>query len=129
MATGQGNGTTVTFGTTVALNTLCLLRVSRSGFAADDVETTCMGTSGALKTFEAGGFVDGGEYTLEVQYDPSVNIDATVGLGEETLVVDWAGSGDTDAYNVYVKGITDKAASINELMTASIALKVAGETP
>jgi hypothetical protein len=120
MAVGLANGTTLTFGTSGY--TLIITGWNRSGYGVDDVQTSHLGTTG-LHTYIATAIIEGGELSLDVQYNPATSI--TLGGTAQNITLDPAGSGNTVAFSGYVKSY-ESSGTVNELMTGTIVVKVAG---
>jgi hypothetical protein len=120
MAVGLANLSTLTFGTSGYA--LYITGWNRTGHGVDDVQTSHLGTTG-LHTYIPTAIAEGGELSLDVQYDPATEI--TIGGTAENITLDPAASGDTVAFSGYVKSY-EYSGKVNELMTGTIVVKVAG---
>lgn len=123
MAVDTGHGTTVAWGTTTALNALNVMSVTIGGYSVGDVNTSKMSTTGT-RTYIPSDLIEGGEFTIVYQYDPTVDI--TTGV-VETCTIDWGGTGNTSACSSYRKSVDWGATSDSgELMTVNVVCKAAG---
>ncbi len=127
MAKVQGNGFALTFGTS-SWNPK-ITSFSRSGEAADDIETSDLSTTG-MKTYVGGALVEGGTYTLGFQYDPVLTTRPTTGVTETiTATYPVSVSGNTaadDSFSGYVNSYEIEGEN-NVLITGTFVLKVAGD--
>ena len=126
MAKVQTNGMALTF-TTASGFVPDIISYSKDGETADDVETSDLSTTG-FRTYEPGFLVEGGTYTFELQLDTTF-IPISTGLTDTvTITYPISVAGNTAATTVfqgYVNSISE-AGGINELITSTLVLKVAG---
>lgn len=97
MATDVGTGTTLTLTGLDSNFTGAITSVEWSGWSAESVETTHMGTSTA-RTFISGDLYDPGEITLEGHFQPT-NALPTWGTAG-SIVISFAGVGTTNRWTV-----------------------------
>lgn len=126
MAKVQGNGLSISFATTSW--TPAITSFSRTGNAADDVETSDLSTT-VTKTYVGGALVEGGVYTFNFDVDPTVTTQPTLGVTESIVVtypISVSGnSASTDTFPGYLNSL-DKDTANNELLKGTFVLKVAG---
>ena len=84
MAVDTTLGTTVTWGTSTALNALKLMGVNVDGITRGEVDTSHLGTTG-FKTKQPADLIDGGTLTITYQYDPTVVI--PISAAAETITI------------------------------------------
>lgn len=120
MAVGVGDGTTVTFASSGF--TANIISVTGPNPTREAIDQSHLGSSG-WKTFLASGLVDGGEVTLNIQYDPTVSI--PISAAAETITIDPAGSGNTLSFSGFLTG-AGHAFELDTLMQADITIKVTG---
>lgn len=118
-----GIGTTVTFGTSsFSAN---IISVSGPGSSREAVETTHLGTTTA-KTFVPSDLIDGGEMSMTIQHDGT--LDPPENAAAETITIDWggAGTGEKWTFSGFVTAY-EPSAEIEEVMTADMTVKVTGD--
>lgn len=124
----QGNGMTVDFATSGF--SADITSVSWDGETRDDIDTSHLLTAD-YRTFDAGVLSDGGTVTLEVHFDPTDIAGVPYRGAEEVVTITYPNSTTnatgtaTVAFPAYLNSYSDTG-SVNELMTATIVLKVAG---
>ncbi len=108
MAADTPFGTTVTFGTSTALNALKLMSATINGRTRGDTDTSHLGTTG-YKTKQPSDLIDGGTITLVYQYDAAVAIPRAAAA--ETVTINWggAGSGNKSSGPAYISDCTEAA--------------------
>ncbi len=121
MAEGVGDGTTVTFGTSGFAPEI--KSVSHDGIERVMVDRTHLGSSGG-KQFLVSSILDYGTMTLNINFDP--NDALPVAAAQETITIDWAGSGDTWAFTGACASISGVNAEVETLMSATLEFKVSG---
>lgn len=121
MATGNGSGTTITFGTSGFTGEL--LSLDGIGFSFGKIDTTHMGTTNA-KTSVATARYEQSDVTAEVAFDPAIAVPKT-GVNE-TITVDFANSGKTWASSGRI-GAVSIGVPLDERMTAKLTLHMTGE--
>lgn len=123
MATDVGTGTTITLGHTNDPFdvTAELTSIEWSGWSAESVETSHMGTSNG-RTFISGDLYDAGELTFEGHFDPTEALPKWTEVG--TVSITFAGNGTP---NIWAVGgfITEYSCSspLEDKMTFSATLK------
>lgn len=118
MADGVGDGTTITWGSSgFAAN---IVSVDGPSVTIEPVESTHLGSTG-WKSFLASTLKDGGELSLTVNHDAGLSVPTA----SETITIDWGGLGNTWVFSGITTGYTP-GASINEIMTATMTIKVTG---
>ena len=104
--------------------------ISGPGTEFADIDTTCMDSSSNYRTFVAG-LGDPGEVTISLVYDPTMSshlklADAANNLETRSFTVyQGSTSGDSDAFEAHVKGIS-REIPYDDLITADLTLKVTG---
>lgn len=121
----EGTGVAIAFATTGF--SARLQSVDGPSMSRPAIETTHMGTTTG-KTFMPGDLPDYGEITLTVHHDPSLT--PPINSAAETVTMTWpipAGltTGAIWAGTAFMTGYTP-GASIGELMTAQVTLKISG---
>jgi hypothetical protein len=131
MAKVQGNGLTLTFGTSGWNPAITSFARTES---TDDIDTSDLATTGN-RTYVGGALIEGGTYTFGFQYDPTLTTRPTTGTSETiTSTYPVSVSGNTagnDSFTGYVNSY-DIETEINTLITGTFVLKVADdntETP
>ena len=115
-----GTGITVVFGTSgFAMN---IMNVSGPSMSRESLETTHQGTTTA-RTFVPSSLYDGGEVTLDLQYDPDIAVPISGAV--ETVTITWP-SADTSAFSAFVTSF-EPTANLEEIEEATCTLKVTGE--
>lgn len=128
MSKTQTNDLTITFavGADVFLGTIT--SYSLDGETADDVDTSTLATS-TTRTFQPGKIIDGGTVTFELQVDPELARLATGVADTATITYPLSNSGNTNeatrVFACYINSYSETG-TINELMTSTLVLKVAG---
>ena len=131
MAKVQGNGLSLTFGTSGWTPAITSFARTES---ADDIETSDLSTTGN-KTYVGGALIEGGTYTFGFQYDPVLTTRPTTATSE-TITVTYpvsvsGNTAQTDSFTGYVNSY-DIETENNQLITGTFVLKVADdntETP
>jgi hypothetical protein len=121
-----GQGATVTFGGTAIAQ---LLSIDGPNLERTMVDTTNLGTT-TLRTFLPG-FGDGGEVSLEVQYE---HVTGQAGVFDAfdqnsatpTAIVITFSDNDTYSFNAFVRSISHSQ-SMDEVNRSTIVLKVTGD--
>lgn len=124
MAKVQANGTTITFATSPFVAKI--ISSSLDGETADDVETSDLSTLD-FRTYDPGFLKEGGTVTYELQVDVTDTRIATGLKDVATQTYPPSTSGATQAtrvFDTYVNSYSE-ALAINELITATMVLKVA----
>ncbi len=132
-----GTGSTIVFAD--SLYTANLLSVDWSGISREVVDANHMGISTGNVAPDFGSaqflpvdFADGGELTVEVQFDPAQlppMLPAVVGDSELITLTFPLFSGDAGAANFAFQGFCknmDITASLEEVMTATLTVRVTG---
>lgn len=116
-----GTATTVVFATSAfAAN---IMSVDGSGIEErPSIKTSHMGTTDA-DTFIPGDLVDGGEYTLEIQW--TGEDDPPTGGVAELITINWAGTLTSSSFSGFMTSCSESI-PLEEMMTATCVLKVAG---
>ncbi|HUU32559.1 MAG TPA: hypothetical protein VMW48_00785 [Vicinamibacterales bacterium] len=120
MAVADGSGTTVTFATSGF--SMHITDVQGPSAERGEIETSYLGTS-TWRTFIPEALANGGTVELTVQFDPSISDIIT--SAAETVTINWAGSGNTDAFSAFCTAFS-RGARVGELMEGSMTLKVTG---
>jgi len=124
MATDVGTGTTITLTGVDAQLLADITSIEWSGWSAEAVETTNMGTT-AARTFISGDLYDPGEITIEGHFDSTQDIPTWGTAG--TITIAFAGVGTTDLWTV--SGfLTEFSISdpLEDVMTFSATMKATG---
>jgi predicted porin len=125
MAKVQGNGLSLTFGTSGWNPAITSFARTES---TDDVETTDLSTPSA-RTYVGGAILEPGTYTFGFQYDPTISTRPTTGVSEAiTVTYPISVAGNTaadDQFTGYVNSY-DIETEINTLITGTFVLKVSG---
>ena len=119
-----GTGTSITFGTTA--HSQPLLSVSGPSTSRESIQTSDMSTT-AWHTFIQADLTDGGEVTLEFEYNGDDTIWTLMVAAPEVVTIDVAGEGAGDILT-FTAFATSGAPEIpfEDKMTASITLKLTG---
>lgn len=123
-------------GVTLAANAVPIANVtsiSGPNQTAGQIDTTALDTSGGYRTF-IGGFRDGGEMTLELNYDSSEDShkEAATGLkryfneGENESWTLTLSDSSAFTFDAAVTGIDGPNHGVDEVVTMSVTLKVSG---
>lgn len=128
MSKTQTNDLTITFGTGTSTFLATITSYSLDGETADDVETSTLATA-TTRTWEPGKIIDGGTVTFELQVDPELARLATGIADVATITYPLSNSGNstkaTRVFACYINSYSESG-SINELITNTLVLKVAG---
>lgn len=115
-----GTGTTIT----MSGFTANIISVDGPSMSRESVQTSHMATTN-YHTFIPASLVDGGELTLEVEHESTTAVPIT--NSPTTVTIVWGGTAGTSwSFTGFMTGYTPNAA-IDERMTASVTVKVAGE--
>ncbi len=115
-----GTGTTIT----MSGFTANILSVDGPSMTRESIQTSHMSTTN-YHTFIPASLVDGGELTLEVEFGATTAIPITGSATTVTIV--WGGTANTSwSFSGFLTAFTPNAA-IDERMTASATIKIAGE--
>ena len=120
MGINYGDGTTIAFAVTGF--TANVISINGPNPTRESIDTTHLGTSND-KTFIPAALVDGGDFSMTIQYDPTVTI--PINQPAETITIDPAGSGSTLAFSGFLTGASHSFA-VGELMQTDISGKVTG---
>lgn len=120
MATGVGDGTTISFGTSGFTGDVVSISGPNSTRAA--VDKTHLGSSGWTE-FDPSGLVDGGELSLTVHYDPTIVV--PIAAVAETITIDPAGSGQTLSFTGFVIS-SGHSFAVDEMMGLDMNIKISG---
>ena len=128
MSKTQTNDLTIAFGVGASVFLAKITSYSLDGETADDVDTSTLATP-TNRTFEPGKIVDGGTTTFELQFDPELVRLATGIADTATITYPLSNSANsvraTRVFPCYINSFSETG-SINELITATMVLKVAG---
>ncbi len=121
-------GGTITFGTSTVLS-IDILSGGRSGVSSTDIETSHGGTTGGNKTYIPGDLIEPGSYDFDVLFDPEDDVDVLVAVSQTITITYPVPSGKTTgkkaAFTGWISSF-DETLPIDDKMTASLSLKVAG---
>jgi hypothetical protein len=119
-----GTGTTVTFGTSSF--TADIIEITPPGPDRESIDITHMGTTGQ-KVFMPADLPDWGEFSMTIQFDPSVDpaTALTVTIPEEITIAFGASGAGSISFKGFMTGY-EPAAPMEELMTAEVTVKVSG---
>ena len=126
-----GFGAEIGFGTsTVKSEVIGVLSMNWTGMTTADIQTSHLTTSGDAHTFIPADLCDGGTLEVEAIFDPDEDITSLMGVSQ-TITLTYplpAGklSEATAAFTGYINGY-DHAIPMEEMMTATISIKVAGD--
>lgn len=125
MAVDVGTNSTITFGTSGF--SAPLLSIDGPSMSRESFQTSHMGTS-TWHTHIPGDLADGGEVTVEYQFEGDDVYPTLIGLVPETVTIDVAGEGTGEIYSfsAFATAATP-AIPFEDIMTASVTLKVSGE--
>ncbi len=121
MAIDIGTGVTIAFGTSNFVANV--MSISHGGIARPSVDTTHLGTTTA-RTFMPGDLYDGGEVTLNIQWNPDAAVKPPINGAAETITIDFGTT--TASFSGFVTGYGYEV-PLEELMTSEITIKVSGE--
>jgi len=114
-----GTGTTIT----MSGFTADILSVDGPSMSRESVQTSRMSTTN-YHTFIPASLVDGGELTLEIAHQSTTAV--PINSAATTVTIVWGGTEGTSwSFSGFMSGYTPNAA-IDERMTASATIKVAG---
>jgi len=116
----DGHGTTITFGTSGF--SAKLISVEGPDIKRESIDETFMDTTVA-KEFDPASLYDGGEVTLNIRH--AVGALPPVTTANETITIDWAGTGNTWAFSGHVSGYAG-GAQIGQRMEGKLTVKVSG---
>ena len=125
----QGNGTTITAGTSGWSSNI--EQVSIDGFTREDIDCSHLGTTG-FRLFEPGVLADGTTITIDFQTDPTSVGDAPYNGATEEWTVTLPDSGDnttgtaTIVFDGYVNNYVPASLAVNEKSMGQLVIKVAG---
>ena len=120
MAINYGDGTTIAFAVTGF--TANVISINGPNPTRESIDTTHLGTSND-KTFIPAALVDGGDFSMTIQYDPTVTI--PIKEPAETITIDPAGSGNTLSFSGFLTAASHSFA-VGELMQTDVTGKVTG---
>ena len=115
-----GTGVTIAFGTSAFVANV--MSISHGGIQRPSVDTTHLGTTTA-RTFMPGDLYDGGEITLNIQWDPAAAVKPPIGGAVETITIDFGTP--TVSFSGFATGYGYDV-PLEELMTSEITIKVTG---
>lgn len=121
MAEGVGDGTTVTFATSGFAPEI--RSISWDGITRVMVDRTHLGSTDG-KVFLPSEIIDYGTITLVINFDPADNLPAS--SAQETMTVDWAGSGNTWSASGACQSVSGVSAEVETLMQATLEFKISG---
>ena len=116
----DGHGTVLAFATSGFAAKL--IGVDGPDMKRDSIDETYMDTVDA-KAFDPADLYDGGELSLTVQHQTSAL--PPIGGANETVTIDWAGTGDVWSFTAHMTGYSPTAA-IGSRMEAKVTLKISG---
>ena len=125
MPTDIGTGLTMAFATSSF--TAEITSVSPPNRSRPSIDTTHMGSS--TRTFMPGDLVDGGEVTMEVHFDPDMDVPVDQPAEQITITFPLADGGSTAAnwqFPGFVISDTPQA-PLDDKMVSTIVIKVAGD--
>jgi len=115
------HGTTIAFGTSsFSAN---LLSISGPDLTRASYKTSHLGTTGGYHTYDMADLVEGGDITVEFEFDG--DDDPPIDGATETVTITWPNSY-TWAATCGCSGYSVSATDQDDRMTASMALKVCG---
>ena len=117
-----GTGTTIVFGTSSWAGDVRSITGSGND-GIEDINISHLGTTGYHKKIPTT-IKDGGTYAVEGFFDPTL-VDLVTGV-EESVVIDWAGSGKTDTFPAYATNFV-KGAPFEDAMPFTFDLTVSGD--
>lgn len=125
MPVGNGQGTTITFGTSSF--TANVMSISVDGVERPAIDTSHLGTT-TSRTFIPGDLVDEGSVTLAIQYDPDSEPPKKGALETVTITFPLSTGATTAAsraFSAFVTGF-DAGVEMDALMTGNVTIKVSG---
>lgn len=127
MSVDTAFGTTLTFGTSTALNSLKVMAVRVNGISREDVDTSHLGTTG-YKTYQPSDLIEGGTIDIDFQYDPTVVIPHSAAAETLTIAPGGQTSGAKLTGSVYINNVSMPMEYGNTgLMVQSVTLKIADD--
>lgn len=118
----KGFGTEVTFGTSSFAGVYTEISGSDND-TRNDLDVSHMGTTGGYREYEPGGLLEGGEFTMRILWDGTLDPPSTGAA--ENITIDFGGAGVSWAFSGYVKGVTPTV-PLDDVMMCDITVKVAG---
>lgn len=118
---GNGDGPPETFTTVADVTSIDVLDVD-----VDDIDMTTHSSTDGWKEFEAG-LKDGGELSMEVNYDPSLHgtLFSSIGTTKNMLITLTDSGAATVAFAGYIKGMKAQA-PYDDKLSATVTVKVSG---
>lgn len=121
------------FGGTLAFSTssftVDILEISRSGVSVADIETSHASTSGGYKTYMPADLIEGGTYEVTIAHDPDDDVEGQIKVVQTITHTYPLPSGQSTAADKEFSGYInsyDEALPVDDQMTATITIKVAG---